>query len=475
MPTFLKRTIISALIFLCISTGNAQELAGQKVPDNRIVKIGKIYITGHRKTKTSIIRRELDFYEGQEIGLQTLKEILEKDHQKLINTRLFLSVEITPLVMSDTDIDILIKLRERWYIFPIPIFKLADRNFTEWWVNQKRDFSRVNYGIQLFHFNLTGRNDKLATTAQFGFTNRYQLLYQIPYINQAQTLGMTVATSFSNNKNVSYNTVGHRQLFIKSDGVIRKRYYAGATFSYRPSFYSTHRFSLGYNRTSIGDTVRTLNSEYLNNSTPLQRYFELSYSYIRDKRDYFAYPLKGNIYGFEITKSGLGLFSELDMLTVKASVGVFHPLGEKFYWANRTTAFYNFSDKVPYFERVGFGYKPDFIRGYERNVIESNRFISNRSSFKFKVLSGSKQLYKGKGMQQFQEFPYAFYLKTFLDLGYAGEPLTSTEGNFLNKELLVGFGIGLDFVTFYDFVIRFEYSINREGQSGFFVNFRSAL
>ena len=475
MRQLLKRVLLFILICCCLSQGYAQEIADQKVPDNRLVKIGKIYITGYKKTKKAIIERELDFYEGQEILLRDLKSILEKDQQKLINTRLFLSVEVTPLVMSDTDIDILIRLRERWYIFPLPIFKLADRNFTEWWVNQKRDFSRVNYGLQVFHFNLTGRNDKLATTAQFGFTNRYQLLYQIPYIDKEQTVGLTVATSFSNNKSVSYNTVNHRQLFVESDDIIRRRYYAGTTIRYRPSFYSTHRFSLGYSRVSIGDTIQVLNAEYLNDNARLQRHMELSYSFIWDNRDYFAYPLKGNIYGVEVTKAGLGLFNELNMLMIKASVGTFHTLGGKFYLANRTTAFYNFSDKVPYFERVGFGYKPDFIRGYERNVIESNRYISNRSSFKYKLLSGSKQLYKGTGMQQFQKFPYAFYLKTFLDLGYTDEPLSSTEGNFLNKELLIGAGIGLDFVTFYDFVVRFEYSVNQEGQSGFFVNFRSAL
>ena len=208
----------------------------QTSPKDTIVTIGKIYITGNSKTKIEIIQRELDFREGQQISKSKLDEIIALDKQKLINTRLFVFADIVPLMMSDTNVDLLVRLQERWYIFPAPIFKLADRNFTEWWVNQKRDFSRVNYGLQLYHFNLTGRNDRLAAIAQFGFTNRYQLQYQIPYINKSQTLGLLISTGFNNNKTVSYTTLDQRLRFVESDNIVRRNFFTSSSLTYRPSF-----------------------------------------------------------------------------------------------------------------------------------------------------------------------------------------------------------------------------------------------
>jgi hypothetical protein len=38
-----------------------------------------------------------------------------------------------------------------------------------------------------------------------------------------------------------------------------------------------------------------------------------------------------------------------------------------------------------------------------------------------------------------------------------------------------GYGVGLDLITYYDFVMRMEYSINKMKQSGFFIHFASGF
>ena len=48
-------------------------------------------------------------------------------------------------------VDVMVDVKERWYIFPLPIFELADRNFNEWW--KTRDFSRTNYGLSVVQNN----------------------------------------------------------------------------------------------------------------------------------------------------------------------------------------------------------------------------------------------------------------------------------------------------------------------------------
>ena len=453
----------------------AQNSSPETTNHDTIVTVGKIYITGYKKTKVEIIQRELDLVEGQQLSKSALLQIIQLNKQKLINTRLFVVVEIIPLMMSDTDADILIRLQERWYIFPIPIFKLSDRNFTEWWVNQNHDFSRVNYGLQLYHFNLTGRNDRMAVIAQFGFTNRYQLQYQVPYFNKKQTLGLFLSTGFNNNKTVSYNTSNHRLQFVESNSFLRKTFSTSAALTYRRSFYSRHSINLAYSRNTVTDTVKFLNPDYLLKSRNAQNYFRISYIYSLDKRDYIAYPLKGKLLRIELNKYGLGFFDDLDMFTVAGSYGQYFDLGGDFYLANHMTFRYNFSDSIPYLNRSGIGYRPNFIRGYERDVVEGEYLTTNHSEFKWKFFSGVKELSRRSKIQQFQTLPFAFYLKAFVDLGYVGTPLPSIVGNSLNEKLLIGGGIGLDVQTYYDFVVRFEYSINREGNSGFYINFKSAF
>jgi len=471
----LKGGVISFLLLILSLNAFGQTIPVADSLNSGLVKVGKIYITGNKKTKAEIILRELDFVEGDQLELQKFSQAIVLSQQKLINTRLFITAEVVPLFMSDTQVDILIRLQERWYIFPLPIFKLADRNFTEWWVNQKRDFSRVNYGIQLYHFNLTGRNDKLIFRSQFGFTKQYELQYQRPYINKAQTLGLTLRTSFANNKTVATNTDGHRLQFEQSDDINRRIFSSSGTLTYRPSFYSRHSVDAGFSRASVSQLVTNANPDYFQNGEQLQKYFRLSYVYSWDNRDYFAYPLSGNLFRGEISNYGLGIFNDLNMFSVRGSTSNFFDLGGKLYLANSLEGYYNFSDEIPYMLRSGFGYRPDFIRGYERYVVESNAFVSNRSEFKYKFLSGIQELSRRSLIDQFRTMPYAFYFKAFVDMGYAGDPIRSTTNNFYNKELMLSAGLGLDIVTYYDFVVRFEFSVNREKQTGFFVNFRSAL
>ena len=135
-------------------------------PDS--VKVNNIFIIGNVKTKKSVILRELDFTTNFYYDWNTLLEILSADQKKIYNLRLFTSVEITPLITGDNEVEVLVTVKERWYILPQIIFELADRNFSEWWTNQNRDFSRVNYGLRLSHSNVGGRNDKLKFAGQLG-------------------------------------------------------------------------------------------------------------------------------------------------------------------------------------------------------------------------------------------------------------------------------------------------------------------
>ena len=82
--------------------------------------------------------------------------------------------------MPKREIGLSLEVKESWYIYPAPIFELADRSFNVWWKEMNCDFDRVNYGIRIDHLNLTGRKDKFKIKFQQGYTRKYELEYNFP-------------------------------------------------------------------------------------------------------------------------------------------------------------------------------------------------------------------------------------------------------------------------------------------------------
>ena len=72
--------------------------------------------------------------------------------------------------------------------------------------------------------------------------------------------------------------------------------------------------------------------------------------------------------------------------------------------------------------------------------------------------------------KKFEQAHFAMYMGLFTDLGYVEDNTGFPENNLAN-ELQFGTGIGLDFVSYYDIVIRTEFSINKFGDSGLFLHF----
>ncbi len=437
--------------------------------------IDKIFIVGNRKTKEQIILRELGFREGSTIKLIDLEERIEKDRQKLNNTRLFMSVDFNMIDLPDNKVDIIIRVFERWYFFPFPIFELADRNFKDWWVNHKHDLKRVEYGLKLYQYNMRGRNETLKLVAQFGYTKRFELAYSFPYIDKDQKFGLSVFGGYSVNKNIPYKTVEHKRIFHDSDRWLRKRTRGGTTFTYRPSFYSFHNFSLNYFYTNVQDTIIQLNPNYFVNSGTEQRFFELSYSFIRDLRDIAQYPLKGFYFLSSITKRGLKIYDDVDQLELRALYSRFWDMGKKFYLSGTIGGSLSFPEIQSYNLLNSIGYRPFTLRGYELYVIEGQHFATSKWTLKRLLVEGKPTIETFFRKNQFNEFPFAIYLKTYFDIAYVNNYNNYSENSFFTDELIYGAGFGLDVVTFYDIVFRFEYSYNKAKESGFVFGVRSSF
>ncbi len=473
--------LLLVLIFQLIQVGELQAqddpMPNIVTPENppERVRVNNIYVIGNEKTKKNIILRELDFTTNYDYDWDTFLEILIADQKKIYNLRLFTQVEITPLFTAYDELEILISVKERWYILPSVIFKLADRNFAEWWTNQGRDFSRVNYGLRLSHSNVGGRNEKLRFAGQLGFTRALDFRYSIPYIDKNQKHGLAFRLNFAEQKTIPIRSAFNRQVFFtnEKEEILRENFLATAQYTYRRSFYNFHFFSLGYNNTTINPDVLVENPDYFQSGDTKLRYLFATYTFRHDRRDNVAYPTDGELLSFSATKYGIFFVDELDEVEVSITANKYFKINNQFHFNTGLTANWFLSQSQPYTLVRGIGYAPYFIRGYELNVIEGQQLYTHKNSFRWKFLDLDIDISGLIPLDQFSTLPIKLYWSANFDHGYVKDRNNIPENARLTNQYLFGYGTGIDFVGIYDLVMRFEYSLNNKGESNFFFNFRA--
>jgi hypothetical protein len=81
---------------------------------------------------------------------------------------------------------------------------------------------------------------------------------------------------------------------------------------------------------------------------------------------------------------------------------------------------------------------------------------------------------KKLNIPQFNTIPFYSYLNLFFDAAYVEDRYFYTN-NFLNNRWIYGYGIGLDFITYYDLVFRIEFAINHLQQTGIYLHLNMGL
>jgi outer membrane protein assembly factor BamA len=442
----------------------------------RTLRVNRIIVLGNKITRNRIILRELSLKPGDTISSVRIDNQLLRDRAKIYNLRLFNTVIVRYLEYDPANnlVDLIVEVSERWYTFPSPIFELSDRNFSEWWHNYDHEWKRVNYGLRLYQTNFRGRNEKVRLTTQFGYTRKFLLTYSIPNIGAKQKSGLLFDIGYDEPKNVAYFTKDHKLLFLESKNTLKRQLGVSVTYTYRRSFYETHGISLEYQTTHVADSIPKLNENYFKDGDTRQRLASIAYSFNSEHRDVVAYPMKGYQFTFYAQKTGLGFGLDVNMWEANATFAKHVDLGKGFNVANFSSLYVSTPQNQPYTMYGALGWRRQFIRGYEIYLIEGPQFFLNKTTFKKKIFSHSWTL-EGMPLEQFNYFPVALYLKAYFDWGYVNN-YTRYDELGINKQLtnrfLGGAGMGIDLVTLYDNVFRFEYTFTREGTHGFFFNIK---
>lgn len=446
-------------------TADKDTLAAEYVIVNHII------IEGNVKTKEAMILRELDITTGDTLHTASTEMALIRNKNKIFNTNLFVTVDLNVLKVDKNTAYLLIKVTERWYIFPMLIFELADRNFNEWWVERGRSFKRVNYGFKIAHKNFRGWGEQLRATAQFGFTKRFEIGYSIPYLDKAQKTGIGFDVSYSQNKSVAYETQAHKLDYLDSESVLRNRFSAGIRLTRRNKYYCFHTLEARYQDSRIADTLALLNPNYFLKGRTRQQYVRLAYTLTLDRRDIAAYPLRGHYFTTTVAQSGITPKEDLRLTTLLADVALYRPISQKYFWTASLRGKVSSPEQQPFYNIRGFGYGQDFVRGYEYYVVDGQNYGLAKLTFKRELFNIQTNIAEYMPFRQFQTIPMALYLKVYGDAGYVQNKTYNAEDNFLANTMLYGYGVGLDFVTFYNTVFRIDFSMNRQKQAGFFFHF----
>tara|TARA_B100001758_G_scaffold247951_1_gene268971 strand:+ start:5181 stop:6566 length:1386 start_codon:yes stop_codon:yes gene_type:complete len=448
--------VVLMLFYCCVAFGQNN------------ITLKSVHIEGNIITKNEIIQRELAFNIGESYTSLVLEKKIQESIDNLQNLELFNFIDI----QQDQN-TIVITVVERWYFWPYPILEISERNFNTWWnefkSNDYSDFSRFNYGIFFNWENFRGRNELLQFKIRRGFKEHYLFSYQVPYFNNKKTVGINTNLELFRRKKTFYNTLQNKLIYYEeADNYTSKDYSINIEFQYRKNLHKKHKLKFYYFNSIISDSIVNINPDYLSNNQNSGSYFKTGYQFTDESRDYTIYPLHGYLIELEASKYLKGS-SPVDHYEFKVTGERYLEPKERIFLGTSFKFKLSSDDHAPYFSQERFGFI-DYVRGYEHYVIDGQQFWLSKTALKYAIIEKTNFDIPYVKMKQFKKSHYSIYFGIFSDMGYIYD-YPNTKTNLMDSQLLWGKGIALDYITYYDKILRIEYSINHLGEKGVFLHF----
>jgi len=456
----LRINLLFILVLICCAVAGASPCTTPQVT------IQAVHFQGNETTKDFVLTRELAFNPGDTIATDNLETQLEESRKRIYNLRLFHSVTYS-YTCNAGQVIVTYTVQERIYLYPFLIFDYADRNFNAWL--EKKDLRRLDYGVLLTRRNFRGRNEDVRLRLQHGFNRRIELSYRVPYLAGSRNWGYEVGIADYRSHTINYNILNNKQYFYEErNSMPIKRTGVTVGVLHRQNVQRQSALRLSYLHEETSDAIITLNREYFNTGLAYRNSFRVDLTHVINQRNTFAYPLAGSYFdagighAFFLNKTGAG-FTAARTKYVK-----YVPLPRKFYYSVGGEAQVRLGSDFAVTDNIALGYR-SLVRGYELYVVGGQHFGLFKQGL-------SKEIFNIKGIHlkfirnpKLNMVPLALYLNAFTDAGFTIDNVYDTP-NPLTNRLLMGGGIGLHVVTFYDIVLRAEYTANRESDRGLYLN-----
>lgn len=273
-------------------------------------------------------------------------------------------------------------------------------------------------------------------------------------------------------KELGYGVNNSKLLLYKADeDYARKEFFVGSKYTRRSGHFNSSFVGLDYRKIVVADTILKLNREYLSPGLKRQQMLALSWGFRRDLRDYKYYPLNGYIFDIEVAHSGFGFINnEPEWMYIIAMYRKYHSISDRWHASCSLKAKISGQTETPYSAQRGFGYGSDLVRGYEYYVIPGQNFGLFKSNIKYTLLKTKVVSLPFPISEKFKTIPNTFYLNAGFESGYVRDRRFANV-NPLANTWQFGYGLGLDYVTYYNLVFSIEYSMNQMGESDLFLHF----
>ncbi len=460
------------------------------------VNISKIEVSGNDRTKEKIIIRELDFKMGDSLLTMDAKAVysvtkgqkrfsrhdssevslrMKYSRENIINTKLFLEADLYLEEIEGNYYKLRIHVKERWYFWAFPILQLDYPNFNDWLQNP--DLSFLTMGLFTSHNNLWGLGHQASFKAYGGSSQGVALGYLVPWIGQGQKIGLLIGGVWKSSSVVEYGSLDNERQMIYDDNSIENLSFV-TTLKFRPGLYNYGKVRLTANNVRVSDSLYNFTlaepiASFLPAGLQNVTYMTLYMEYWYDSRNNHAYPLKGYYLKGFVEKDGMGIIGhDVDYFNYGIDMHFYQEISDRWYTAEMFKLLTSSGENIPYYFKQNLTSGNDFIRGYDYFALRGDNMIYFRSNLKYNVIKPAvKKPRKEKNKDSgFRNVPYAFYLNLIADVGYMKDE-TYGQYNPYNNKLLYSWGLGMDFISYYDLVLRFEYVFTNINTHGFFFGF----
>lgn len=435
----MKSFLVVIFCFSVFQSGTAQEPArtdslAPAFPDS-LFTVDSIKVWGNDETKDFVIIREMTL---QRDSLIT-HEAIEYDQNRIYSLGLFNRVEMEIEPTSGTSANLHVRVHERWYIYPFPIFGLKDR-----------DWSKVYYGVGLMHINFRGRNEKIFASFALGFDPWVSLSYKNSFLEPTGTYFLE--------SGISYNRVRNRSTLLEQQvGEFDEEHYSiSLTAGKRVGIQHVLWANVGYRSV----TTQEAGSPGIPAIVRTDNYPRASVGYMYDTRDLSEYPSYGRFASISMTKFNIPS-GDIDFIHLNADYRHYIPVTPSFVMTGRVFTVLTAGKEPPSYEHVYFGYG-ERIRGHFKQIMEGENLAGISTELHYSLLA---PVYVTVGFlpKEFSLWRFGITAAVFADAGTVW--FRDQRVDWLNSPS--GYGGGLHFLLPFGIVFRTEYAWNELGKSEF--------
>jgi outer membrane protein assembly factor BamA len=401
------------------------------------IVIDSIEVTGNETTKDFVILRELTIGIGDTLN----PKFASYDRERIYSLRIFIDVKLKPFSYEGKN-TLLIEVEESWYIYPIPIIFLNDK-----------DWDKISYGAALSWLNFRGRNERITGFVTFGYDPSFGFTYFNPNLAYNQNLNLQT--------NFAYSTVSNRSAEAEQlygSEFDQETFVSRLQFGKRFGNYHWFYLNSGFDYIETPFYIEGINAS----NSRIDRTLIAGLSYVYDTRDLRMYATEG-IYsdiGFEYKGFGIdGISYFVADLDFREYRKIFDTFTAK--W--RITARHTGGELVPYYDYSFIGYA-NRVRGYfYGDEQEGNDSFLGSIEFNYPIINETRiDLYFIPLLpRSLLSYRFSLVAELFADTGAArdvGSPWTI-------KSFDSGYGTGLSFLVLPYFTCRVEFAINDNAQT----------